>query len=79
MLPHLYKYADVADIAGLIASRPLLIESGVHDQCFPIEPVLSAHEHLKRIYQAAVALDRLRIDIFAGGHQFHGPVAFEFF
>ncbi len=79
ILPHLYKCGDVADIAGLIAPRPLLIESGIHDQCFPIEPVLRAHQHLKRIYRAADAMDKLHTDIFAGGHQFHGPGAFDFF
>jgi hypothetical protein len=25
-VPYLYKYADVADVAGLIAPRPLLLE-----------------------------------------------------
>jgi len=78
-LPGLYRYADVADIAGMIAPRPLLIESGTHDQCFPVEPVLKAHEHLKRIYRAAGAMDKLHVDLFQGGHQFHGPSAFEFF
>jgi dienelactone hydrolase len=78
-LPHLYKYGDVADVAGLIAPRPLLVESGTYDTCFPIEPVLRAHEHLRRIYRAAAAEDRLHIDVFAGGHQFHGPSAREFF
>jgi dienelactone hydrolase len=79
ILPHLYKYADVADIAGLIAPRPLLIESGIHDTCFPVEPVLRAQEHLRRIYRAAEVEERLHIDLFAGGHQFHGPSAREFF
>lgn len=78
-LPHLYRYADVADVAGLIAPRPLLVESGIYDTCFPVEPVLRAHEHLKRIYRAAEVEDRLHIDLFVGGHQFHGPSAREFF
>ena len=78
-LPRLYRYGDVADVAGLIAPRPLLIESGIYDTCFPVEPVLRAHEHLRRIYRAAEAEDRLHIDLFVGGHQFHGPSAREFF
>lgn len=78
-LPHLYRYADVADIAGLIAPRPLLIESGAHDEGFPIASALRAHDHLRRIYRAAGAEDRLHVDVFPGGHQFHGPTAREFF
>lgn len=78
-LPQLYRWGDVADVAGLIAPRPLLIESGTYDSCFPVEPVLRAHEHLRRIYRAAGAEDKLHIDLFLGGHQFHGPTARLFF
>ncbi|MBU0479289.1 alpha/beta hydrolase family protein [bacterium] len=79
MLPHLYEYGDIADIAGLIAPRPLLVENGTYDHGFPIESCIKAHQHLKRIYHAAGATDKLHIDVFAGGHEFHGPTAFKFF
>lgn len=79
ILPHLMRYGDVADVAGLIAPRPLLIESGTNDTTYPVGPVLRAHEHLRRIYRAAGAEDRLHIDLFPGGHQFHGPSARAFF
>ncbi len=78
-LPHLMRYGDVADVAGLIAPRPLLIESGAHDTTYPVGPVLRSHEHLRRIYRAAGAEERLHIDLFPGGHQFHGPSARDFF
>jgi dienelactone hydrolase len=78
-LANLYRYGDVADVAGLVAPRPLLVESGIYDTCFPVEPVLRAHEHLRRIYRAAGVEERLHIDLFLGGHQFHGPSAQEFF
>lgn len=78
-LPHLLRYGDLADVAGLIAPRPLLIESGLDDTTYPVGPVRRAHEHLRRIYQAAGAADRLEIDLFPGGHQFHGPSARAFF
>ncbi len=78
-LPHLYRWGDVADVAGLMAPRPLLIESGIWDSCFWVEPVLRAHEHLRRIYRAAGAEGKLHIDLFPGGHQFHGPSAKDFF
>jgi len=79
LLPHLFRYGDLPDVAGLIAPRPLLIESGTHDTTYPVGPVLQAHEHLRRIYRAAGAEDRLHIDLFSGGHQFHGPSARAFF
>jgi dipeptidyl aminopeptidase/acylaminoacyl peptidase len=78
-LAHIYRYGDVADVAGLIAPRPLLIESGIYDTCFPVEPVLRAHDHLRRVYRAAGADENLHTDLFVGGHQFHGPSARAFF
>ncbi len=78
-LPGIYVHGDVADIAGLIAPRPLLIESGIYDAGFPIEASLAAHDHLRRIYRAAGAEDKLHVDVFSGGHQFHGPSARDFF
>ncbi len=78
-VPHLYKYADVADIAGLIAPRPLLVESGVNDTCFKFESAREAHEKLKRIYRAAGAEDKLEFDIFLGEHSFAGNKAFLLF
>ncbi|RLE08459.1 hypothetical protein DRJ00_06240 [Candidatus Aerophobetes bacterium] len=78
-VPYLYRYADVADIAGLIAPRPLLVESGVNDTCFKFDSARKAHEHLKRIYEAAGAGDKLEFDIFLGEHSFSGKKAFSFF
>ncbi|MDG0813596.1 hypothetical protein [Cohnella rhizosphaerae] len=34
ILPDIFRFFDVDDIAGLIAPRPLLIEMGIHDDCF---------------------------------------------
>jgi hypothetical protein len=78
-VPYLYKYADVADVAGLIAPSPLLVESGVNDTCFKLEFSREAHQHLKRIYEAVGASNRLEFDVFPGGHSFAGNKAFSFF
>jgi len=78
-VPYLYKYADVADIAGLIAPRPLLVESGVNDTCFRFKFARDAHKHLRSIYEAAGAKDKLEFDIFPGEHSFAGNKAFSFF
>lgn len=77
-IPSLYKYADVATIAGLIAPRPCLVQSGIGDECFAIDSAASAHKELHDIYRRAGAKDRLSIEIFAGRHQFHAPSAFRF-
>lgn len=78
-IPGIYEYADIPDLAGLIAPRALLVESGVYDEGFPIEASQEAHEHIRNIYRSAGAEDRLTIDVFEGGHEFSGRKAFTFF
>ena len=48
-VPGILKYAEVADICGLVAPRPLLIESGIQDGGFPIETAREAYAHLETI------------------------------
>ncbi len=79
MVPGIYKYFDVHDIAGLIAPRPLLIEMGVHDTCFFIEDQLASWERLQEIYRAAGAEADLWCDIHPGEHMFANNKAHEFF
>lgn len=69
-LPGIYALADVPDIHGCIAPRPLLIQAGRSDRGFNIEASRQAHAHLAAIYAAADAADRLARDEFDGGHEF---------
>lgn len=78
-VPHLLKYADVADVTALIAPRPLLIENGIEDRGFPVEASRDAYQILQRTYAAAGVPDRLERDEFEGGHEFSGRLAFDWF
>jgi hypothetical protein len=79
VLPNVFKFLDTHDIAGLIAPRPLLIEMGVHDTCFPIEAMLNGYEGVRRIYQAARAEEDLWAEVHPSEHAFAGNKAFAFF
>jgi dipeptidyl aminopeptidase/acylaminoacyl peptidase len=79
ILPQIFKYFDTHDIAGMIAPRPLLVEMGVHDTCFPIEAMLAGFEGIRRIYRAARVEDRLWADVHPGEHAFAANKAYEFF
>jgi Abhydrolase family len=79
IVPEIWKYMDTHDIAGLIAPRPLLIEMGIHDTCFPIEDTLKGFQGVQRIYRAAGCEDRLWADIHPGEHAFAANKAYEFF
>ena len=79
IVPFIHRYFDTDDIAGLIAPRPLLMEMGIYDSCFPIQDLLKGYEGVKKIYKAAGCADRLFADIFPGPHAFAGNKAFTFF
>lgn len=79
IVPGILKYAEIADLAGLIAPRPALYEMGVHDEAFPLGVSRKAFAHVKRIYEVMGAGDRIETDEFPGRHQFSGRKAFNFF
>jgi len=78
-IPGIVQHAEMADIGALIAPRPLLIESGIHDGGFPIAAAREAYAHLETIYAAAQVSESLWLDEFDGGHEFSGAKAFDFF
>lgn len=77
--PGLYALADLPDLHGLIAPRPLLVEIGLFDQCFLMDSSLSCFKEVEKIYSAAGLRDRLELDLFEGGHQWGGHKSAEFF
>jgi len=77
--PGLFALCDVPDLHGLIAPRPLLVEIGVHDECFRIESAMSCFREVERIYAAAGARDRLELDLFEGGHGWGANKSVAFF
>ena len=63
------KFLD-AEIAALIAPRPLFIEEGNEDEFFKEEPFLSECRRTKPFFKAAGAEDKLVYRVFKGGHQY---------
>lgn len=77
-IPGILKYAEMYDIAGLIAPRPLLIESGTKDNIFPIKGTEFAISKVKRVYELLGVPEKFEVDIFEGRHQISGRIAFDF-
>lgn len=78
-LPGIMQYAEMADIAGLIAPRPLLIEAGTLDPIFPIDAVREASQEVAQIYSCLGVPERFDQDVFEGGHRFSGNKTFAWF
>jgi len=76
-VPQLLRYGDIAEMAGLIAPKPLLVEAGQKDDCFIIEDARQAFQCTKAIYDAAGCSDRLAYDEHPGEHSWHGVAAWE--
>jgi dienelactone hydrolase len=74
-IPGLYKVAEMADIMGLFAPKPVVIVAGRKDDIFPIAATRRAFGKLKRIYEACGAEDRCHLVVGDGGHRFYADDA----
>ncbi len=77
-IPSVLKYAEMFDIAGLIAPRAMFVESGTEDTIFPIEATRFAVNRAREIFGVFGADDKLGFEAFEAGHSFHGIGAFQF-
>ncbi len=71
-VPGILEWAEMHDVAGLVAPRPLFAESGEKDNIFPIDAAKESFGHVRRIYEAFGAADRIEHDVFPGEHAFWG-------
>ena len=78
-VPGILRYAEMADVMGLFAPRPVVIVAGREDEIFPIKGVRKAFRSLKGIYRAAGggsaeragAEDHCRLVVGSEGHRFY--------
>jgi dienelactone hydrolase len=74
-IPGLLKWAEMADVMGLFAPKPVVIVAGEEDDIFPITATRRAFEDLQRIYAAAGAGSRCHLVVGKGGHRFYADDA----
>ena len=77
--PGLFKLADLPDLQGLLAPRPLLVDIGAYDTCFIVDNALACYRQVENIYRAAGAAERLEFDLFPREHAWGGNKSREFF
>ena len=71
-VPGILNWAEMPDVAGLIAPRPLFIESGDRDNIFPVDASVECFNRVREIYQVFGAADRVEQEVFPGEHSFWG-------
>ena len=69
----------MADLAGLIAPRPLIVVAGRADPIFTISGVEEAFDTIQQIYRAAGVPDQCRLIIGEGGHRFYAAQSWPVF
>jgi hypothetical protein len=74
-VPGIFLVAEMADILGLFAPRPVVVVAGLLDPIFPIEGTRSEFERLKEIYAAAGAPDHCRLVVGPEDHRFYAEPA----
>ncbi|MGE5528940.1 MAG: hypothetical protein ACM3X6_07345 [Patescibacteria group bacterium] len=77
-VPGLHVFGEMYDLVGLIAPRPLLVESGSRDPIFPREAVERSVARAREVYGIFGAAENVRTDYFEGRHQISGRLAYEF-
>lgn len=78
-VPNILKYMEMADLAMLIAPRPLVLVIGHSDPINPLDKTQEAFEVVKQIYAAAGASDNCHLVIGDGGHRFYAKDAWPVF
>ena len=71
-VPGILNWAEMHDVAGLIAPRPLFVESGERDRIFPVQASVESFGAVREIYQVFNAADRLEQEVFPDEHAFWG-------
>ena len=71
-VPGILNWAEMYDVAGLIAPRPLFAESGTKDDIFPIEASRASFARVKKVYATLGVPDNCQHEIFDAAHSFYG-------
>jgi dienelactone hydrolase len=71
-VPGILNWAEMHDLAGLIAPRPLFVESGEKDDIFPIRASIESFNEVRKIYSVFGASDRVEHEVFPAEHSFWG-------
>ncbi len=78
-VPRILEYAEMGDLAALLAPRALCIISGEHDPIYPVEGTRAQFETVRRAYDLLGASERLKLAVHPGGHAYNHAFSHEWF
>jgi len=71
-VPGILNWAEMHDLAGLIAPRPLFVESGEKDNIFPVQASIESFNEVQKIYGIFGVQDLVEQEVFPADHSFWG-------
>ena len=77
-IPSILRYAEMSDVAALIAPRAFFSESGTKDTIFPIKATREAFPRLQRVYDLLGIPDKCGLHVFNDTHVFNGKKGIPF-
>jgi dienelactone hydrolase len=77
-IPGILNWAEMYDVAGLIAPRPVFFESGEKDNIFPIAASRASYARVRKMYEVFGAPELTGHEVFDGPHSFSGKEGLPF-
>ena len=71
-VPGILNWAEMYDVAGLIAPRPFFAESGARDNIFPLPAFRESFSKVQSVYQSLRAPTNIGHEVFDNEHAWHG-------
>jgi len=75
-MPGFFTLMDVCEVNLLIAPRPVVFESSLYDNCFPINHCRDGFARIRTAYNVFGAKDVVSQDTWNAGHEWHGELAY---
>ncbi len=69
-VPRILEYAEMGDLAALVAPRPLRFIAGEHDPIFPLEGAQEQFATVQAAYRLLGASDRCELSVHSGEHAY---------
>jgi dienelactone hydrolase len=77
-IPGILNWAEMYDVAGLVAPRPMFAESGERDNIFPIAASRASFERVKKMYEVFGVPENTGQEVIDGPHGFSGKLGLPF-
>lgn len=77
-VPGMLSSFTLPSLLSSVAPTPMLWESGDKDTLFPHESTAKAEKTVREVYRKWGGDGDYVVDIFSGGHEIHGPIAYSF-